>query len=418
MNRFDEIVNQVRNDEPAPEIAAEAAERVRRELFGAGAAGVAEIRGCGDFQTLIPSYLQKTISDARRMLLEDHVRECVSCRKALDAARGSTPRTVAITTRVRRPRWGAIAAALFLCAAGAVYASRYSFMHWFDSGPRATVEVAAGMIYRVTDAGILPAVEGAALADNEEIRTADGARAMLRLWDGSRVEMNERAGLSVGRSYRGTTIRLDRGHIIVQAAKQKQGKLFVSTGDGEVAVKGTIFSVNRGILGALVSVAEGEVQVTTAGKSSSLQPGQQTATSDAVAATAAAAEFAWSRDSVRYLALLGELTALQNRLERIPSPGLRYQSRLLAYAPDDAILYSAIPNLNLTLAEMRRVFDERLQSSEVLRSWWTAAENKSLRESVDFLLDKLRELSASLGEEIAMTLQGASTPYPILFAEV
>jgi Putative zinc-finger len=53
-----------------------------------GVAPVEHIRGCADFQTLIPAYQQGILSSARTMLLEDHVRECVPCRRALKEARG------------------------------------------------------------------------------------------------------------------------------------------------------------------------------------------------------------------------------------------------------------------------------------------------------------------------------------------
>src|SRR5258708_30964755 len=94
----------------------EAGERVAKTLFGAGAAGVERIRGCDDYQSLIPAYLQKTLSDARRMLLEAHSRECVACRKAMERARSGDnlrpmPVRTAATPGIRR--W-AIAAAMLM----------------------------------------------------------------------------------------------------------------------------------------------------------------------------------------------------------------------------------------------------------------------------------------------------------------
>ncbi|MBI4907804.1 MAG: FecR domain-containing protein [Acidobacteria bacterium] len=422
MSKFDEILNQVQQSQPDDATVAEAGERVRRTLFGAGASGVTAIRGCEDFRTLMPAYLQRTLSDARRMLLEDHVKECVACRKALDHERGvSKPSVIPIAgMRPKRaalvPRW-AIAAALAVCAGGAVYAMRYSLMAVLDSSPRATVAAVDGMLYRLNNSGPLAATEGFAITDGQEVRTASGSRATLTLWDGSRVEMNERAELSVARGWRGTTIRLDRGHIIVQAAKQKQGRLYVATGDSEVSVKGTIFSVNKGTLGSRVSVVEGEVQVSHNGRSEALKPGEQARTSQVLESAPVAEEFAWSKDSARYAALLGELAILGKKLEAIPAPGLRYNSRLLVYVPEDARMFAAMPNVGLMLAQARQVLDERLNSSEVLRSWWGSAQNKDMRAGVEMMLDKLKELSAYLGEEIILTLQG-EPDYPVIFAEV
>ena len=78
-NQFDEVIESLKNDQPDQKTASEAAERVRRSLFGV--AGVLQVAGriqsCDDYRGLIPGYLQRTLSDARRMLLDDHVRECV-----------------------------------------------------------------------------------------------------------------------------------------------------------------------------------------------------------------------------------------------------------------------------------------------------------------------------------------------------
>ncbi len=420
MNRFDDLIQNIREESIDSEGAAAAARRVESNLFGPGSEGAERITGCDGFQSLIAAYLQRTLSETRRLLLDDHLRECVKCRKAVEQARsGGKVRPMPVTAPRgggRFPKW-AIAAGV---AAGLVLAV-FAAQLWtgsFDGGPRATVQTADGMLYRIGAAGSLPIGEGGELQDGEEIRTPAGSRALLRLWDGSRIEMNERAELSVSRGWRGTTVRLERGHVIVQAAKQKQGKLFVSTGDSQVAVVGTIFSVNRGTLGSRVSVVEGQVEVRHGGRTESLKPGEQTSTHPALGAKPVQDEVAWSRDSARYIALLGELAALQTKLEAIPSNGLRYQSRLLVFVPEDTQLFVAIPNMSVTLTETKRIFEERLQVSQVLREWWLAPANKKMREEVETIVERLRELSGYVGEEIVFLLHGPeNNPSPLFLAQ-
>jgi ferric-dicitrate binding protein FerR (iron transport regulator) len=421
MNRFDDLIQKIREESINPEAAAAAAGRVESNLFGPGSEGADRITGCDGFQSLITAYLQRSLSETRRLLLEDHLRECVKCRKAVEQARsGGKVRPMPLSSvrqGARFPKWSmaaGVAAALALAVVG--------FQFWtgsFDRGPRATVETADGMLYRISSAGSLPLGEGGELGDGEEIRTPAGSRALLRLWDGSRIEMNERAELSVSRGWRGTTVRLERGHVIVQAAKQKQGRLFVTTGDSQVAVLGTIFSVNRGTLGSRVSVVEGQVEVRHGGRAESLKPGEQTSTHPALGAKPVQDEVAWSRDSARYIALLGELAALQTKLEAIPSHGLRYQSRLLVFVPEDTQLFVAIPNMAVTLTETRRIFEEHLRVSQVLREWWLAPANREMREEVEAIIDRLRELSGYVGEEIVFLLHGSQkNPAPLFLAQI
>ena len=49
---------------------------------------------------------------------------------------------------------------------------------------------------------------------------------------------------------------------------------------------------------------------------------------------------------------------------------MRYSSDLLPYVPDNTAVYAAIPNLAATLGEASQLFQERLQQSPALRSWW------------------------------------------------
>lgn len=417
MDKFNEIANQIRNEAPEPGATEAAADRVRKNLFGAGSEGAERLRGCLDFRSLFSSYRSRTLSEPRRLLLEDHLKECVACREALHETRSGKLRPMpARRTSWTAPQW-AVAAMLMAAVGLTALAGALYLLPAMGGGPRATVALVDGMLYRVTAAGSLPVVAGAEIGANEEIRTAKGSVAVVRLADGSRVEMNERAELSLTRGWRGSTIHLNRGHIIVQAAKQERGRLFVATGDCQVAVKGTIFSVNRGTVGSRVSVVEGQVEVVQAGRTESLKPGQQTTTTPALGRVPVEEEVAWSQDAARYAALLGELQILEKRFESLPGSGLRYGSKLLVYVPEDTKIFAAIPNMGVTLAEAKRVFDERLRASETLREWWNDKRNDGLRQELDLLIDKARELSTYIGEEIVVAIGGAGGDSPLILAE-
>src|SRR6185312_8238328 len=163
-------------------------------------------------------------------------------------------------------------------------------------------------------------------------------------------EMGERAGLSLDAARKGNTIQLERGRIIVQAAKQRPRHLYVATRDALVSV--TIFSVNSGTKGSRVSVVEGEVHVGQGAKDTVLHPGGQVATSASVEAIPVRDEVAWSRNAKQYQDLLAELTAAGKDIDaRVERPGLRYSTRLLDLAPEGTTIFVALPNLSHSLTQ-------------------------------------------------------------------
>ena len=113
------------------------------------------------------------------------------------------------------------------------------------------------------------------------------------------VEMGERSDLSVSREWKGTTIHLDGGRIIVQAAKQRTGRLYVATDDCLVSVKGTIFSVNHGIKGSRVAVVEGVVRVAYGDHTAELTAGEEQTSNSNVSKVPIQNEIAWSRNSAK-----------------------------------------------------------------------------------------------------------------------
>src|SRR5450631_2771835 len=307
--KFERLLSEIRNEQVEEQIVAKAGDRVWKSIAGAAPAmdlSAHTLRSCEDFQALIPGYLGKQLAPARGLLFEDHVHACVACRHALEHARGGELQKV-WRVEPKRPRsmaWGwAMGAAAVFAAAIAVVA----FSNGMLPGQhvvRASVETVDGSLYTGAGAEMRLIPAGYEIRNGDEVRTAKGSTAVVRLLDGSLVEMGERSDLSVSRGWKGTTIRLDGGQVIVQAAKQKSGRLYVATDDGLVSVKGTIFSVNHGTKGSRVAVIEGVVRTDFGGNETDLRAGDEATSSASVSKVPIQNEIAWSKDSAKYLALL------------------------------------------------------------------------------------------------------------------
>jgi hypothetical protein len=283
---------------------------------------------------------------------------------------------------------------------------------------RAAVESVDGSLYAVegTNVRLIPA--GYEIRNEQEIRTAKESTAVVRLLDGSLVEMGERADVAVARGWKGVTIHLDGGRVIVQAAKQRSGRLYLATDDCLVSVKGTIFSVNHGIKGSRVSVIEGVVRMEYADRTAELHAGDQASTNASVSKVPIQDDIAWSRNAAKYLSLLGDFAVLQKQLAAIPGPGLRYSSDLLQYVPDHTVIYAAIPNLTNTLTEAERLFQYRLQQSPALQDWWRQQQRGGSK--LEDVLNEVKTFSSYLGDEIVFAAgkNGQTDSAPVILARI
>ncbi|MGH9240723.1 MAG: TIGR03435 family protein [Vicinamibacterales bacterium] len=138
----------------------------------------------------------------------------------------------------------------------------------------------------------------------DTLRSNGGGGAVLELADGSRVEMRSGSELSLARAADGLRILLNSGGIIVNAAKQRTGHLYVETRDVTVSVTGTVFLVNAEKQGSRVAVIEGEVRVRQGTNEKRLLPGDQVTSSPAMAAPPVRQVIAWSRNAATLDALL------------------------------------------------------------------------------------------------------------------
>jgi hypothetical protein len=424
-DKFDRLLSTIRNEQVDDRVVERASQRVWKSIAGAAPAqdfNALALRSCQDFQALIPGYLDKRLAPARILLFEDHVHACVACRHALDQTREGEKQVVwKLDTKSGASRlWNWVFASAGAMAVACIVVAFNLGMLPGQHPVRASVASVSGALYDVSGPQVHLIPAGYSIGNGDQIRTAKGSRAVVRLEDGSLVEMGERAGLSVSRGWRGTTIRLDGGQVIVQAAKQSSGRhLFVATDDCLISVKGTIFSVNHGIKGSRVAVIEGVVRVNYGERETELSAGEQATSSPNVSKVPIKNEIAWSKDSARYLALLGDFAILQKQIAAIPGPGLRYSSDLLPYVPDNTVVYAAIPNLSNTLGEASRLFHDRLQQSAALRDWYRQ-QDKGNGPKLDDVLNQLQTFSSYLGDEIVFAAGKTGSDYsaPVVLARV
>ena len=168
---------------------------------------------------------------------------------------------------------------------------------------RGVVEVADGGLSRV-DAGVA-LYAGDAVEPGEVVGTNGKTGAVLRLMDGSTVEMRAKTELSLEMVVDGVQIRLQTGSVIVNAAKQTAGRhLYVQTNDVKVSVVGTVFLVNAEEEGSRVAVISGEVRVSQRGHEEKLLPGEQLTSNPAMEKPPVIDELLWSRRAETHVAML------------------------------------------------------------------------------------------------------------------
>jgi len=422
---LDQSLAAMRAETPANETMHAAGDRVWQRLSQEVGTlpQVESIRGCEDVRNLLIQYRAGQLAPARALLVESHLHECVTCRR--EAETGKRERSTLAPWKQELPqvrntgfRWVAVAAAI------AVFAiTTYFVQDQFFSGPkgmRARVESFSGVLNRVGYSGDQPLKVGDELTEGQRVRTGGGSHAMLRLRDGSLVEMNERAEFGVSMGRKDTTVQLGRGNVIIQAAKRESGHLYVVSPDCRVSVTGTVFSVNAGMKGSRVSVIEGEVRVAEAGTEKVLRPGDQLSTNVSLGTVPVKQEIAWSQNLDKHLALLAEFAHLSNRLATVQLPGLRYQSHVLPTLPANTVLFAGIPNLGDAVQQANKLFQQELQESAVLREWWQQTQGKK-DDGPEFneIISYVHDLGQYLGDEIvfSMALNGHDGE-PLVVAQV
>ena len=409
-DQLDLVTDSIQNDRLDDEAVASATDRVWQRISDQFER---PLNNCEDFQALIPSLLSGELPAARGLLVDDHTRSCVACRRAYLEARGGVSDASAMGVQRRRrviPRWLRLAAAAVV-ALGLGLVGFWTVGNVVaDRGLVASVGPATGELQLVETARTVQLEAGTTVRSRQLLRTPKNAGAELVLADGSVVEMASRTEVALSGAIRGTTVRLHRGNIIVRAAEQHGGRLYVATEDCTVAVKGTIFAVDHGFKGSRVSVIQGEVEVRQGGRSELLVPGQQITTGRRLQAVPIEEQIAWSPNAEQHAALLRELTSLQRDVvDAIEPRTTRTSTRLLDLAPGDTVIYAALPNLTEGLKDARKIVSDRLASSPALAAWWqeNVTDNGVDRE-VDEVLDRLQVLGDAVGDEVVIVVPAAA----------
>ena len=426
---LDKVINNIRTEEIDSASVSAAADRVWARISAASTVSEVKlptadrIENCSDFQSLIPAYLNGNLSEARSLLLVDHTHECIPCRKAMNETRKRRQVIHAAPAKSKRYslqpvvlRWG-IAAAVVIGFGLLALPFIQNYLP-FGTKLEATVQAAEGQVYQVADTSTKSLGAGTKLQSGESIRTAKDAHAVVGLGDGSSIEMKDRSELYLTRNRQGTTIHLTRGNIVVEAAKQRGGHLFVETGDSLVSVTGTVFSVNNGTKGSRVSVIEGEVKLNHAGSDRVLRPGEQATTSAAIERIPVKQEVSWSRKADKYAQMLSGLAVLNGELNAVARPGLRNSTHLLDLMPESTVIYAALPNLTNTIVESQQIIQQRMEQNPALREFW-AKEHSG--EHMAEAMTTIREFGNYLGDEIAVSVsmdEKSEPTAPLVLAEL
>lgn len=404
--RLRTAVQALQADEPEAEQMAVSVRRVadRLGIDKLNESNVDAISSCNDVQRLFGSFRAGTLSHARILLIEAHIRDCSDCRRQFRGGSGaavldwSAPKAGRVFSwHPRILGWASASAIAILISCFFVYKAYLEV----PPGVRAEVQSIDGSAYRISDAGDRRLEPGETLSEGETLRTSGGGHAVLRLTDGSTIEVNERSVVGVRARGHDMTVALENGAVIVQAAKRTSGHLYVKTPDCRVAVTGTVFSVDSGLKGSRVAVLQGSVHVLHAGIDTLTTAGNQISTNDNLSPEPVSEQIAWSHDRDKYLVLLAQFATLRQQIEQIPFPQPRYSSDLLARVPVNTTLYISVPNLGDFLSEANQTFHDQLKQSPALQEWWNSG-HASNTADLDALVEKIHEMSKYLGEEIVV----------------
>jgi uncharacterized protein (TIGR03435 family) len=285
---------------------------------------------CNEVRNYFADYLKERLEAPTQAEFARHLRECSSCRSEVEALTdawikmGALPAgeppspdmDIRFRMAIEEYKDGLKQTEVLTASSSRIWAMRSLFAaavvslvvisFWVSRAGRlpqpSEARLEDGSLYRVTGGKTSTLNAGDGIRLNDTFRS--GAGAMLVLADGSRVEMRAESELSLERANDGLSIHLTRGGVIINAAKQRSGHLYVETRDVIVSVVGTVFLVNAEEQGSRVAVIQGEVRVQQGGVEKRLRPGEQVATNPVMEPMPVAKELSWSRNAESHRTLL------------------------------------------------------------------------------------------------------------------
>ncbi len=78
---FERVLDSIREEDPGVNVVDAAAQRVRAKLEMRAMDMGVRLNSCEDFRALADAYRERTLTEARHMLVEDHLHSCVACHR-------------------------------------------------------------------------------------------------------------------------------------------------------------------------------------------------------------------------------------------------------------------------------------------------------------------------------------------------
>jgi uncharacterized protein (TIGR03435 family) len=210
--------------------------------------------------------------------------------------------------------WGAMAAALTATIWTGIAGRQTPSVY-------AVLKTAEGTLFRVSGRETIPVRSGERIPAQQTVQT-NHENSIIELPDASTIEMRAQSELRLEGAADGVRIHLNRGSIIVNAAEQQRGHLYVQTRDVDVSVVGTVFLVHAAEEGSRVAVIQGEVDVQQGATRKTLLPGEQVTSAAAMTRIPVTEEVVWSERAHEHAELLTRLqeAAAPRPTTVVPSP--------------------------------------------------------------------------------------------------